>query len=475
MEKNYCAIDLGAESGRLIWGTLEDNKLEFAEIHRFPTKGTYLFNSFRWNVVRFWEEIKKGLKKAFESSESPLNGIAVDSWGVNLVYLTKDKELACLPFHYRDNIINIGDKVIRDRLSMEKVFEITGIQEMPINGLIHLFGIHQDRREILIRTKKICMIPDYINYLLTGRLTAEYTNASTTQILDAREKHWSEDLLKHVDLNPEYFPQILMPGDKIGDLHKSLCEELQIPSISVFSVGSHDTASAVAAIPAEGENWAYLSSGTWSLLGVEVDNPILTPSLREYNLTNEGGVFGKIRLLKNIMGLWLLQRCKAEWEQMQEHANITYDEITAEAEKIDTEKIIIDVDSPEFLNPTSMIDVIQIHCKNKGLTIPHTVGEITRCILESLAACYEETLKLLEQVSGRKVKILHIVGGGSKNELLNQITADRLGIPVLAGPVEATAIGNILMQAVADGAINSLEEIRAIVRNSFSIKKYLPR
>jgi rhamnulokinase len=477
MSENYIAIDLGADSGRLVLGKLENKKLTYEEIHRFPTKGTYVFGSYRWNVLRFWEEIKVGLKKLANIPNLNIKGMAVDSWGVNLLFLTKDNELAGQPFHYRDSLTETGDKKMRAMLNMDEVFDITGIQEVSYNGLVHLAGMYEKYPDILKRTDKIVMIPDFFNYLLTGKLTTEYTNATTSQIFDARKKIWSDTILKPFGLKSSVFPKVIEPGSLIGNLNSSVKEETGLADIPVYSIASHDTGSAVIGVPTEGKNWAYLSSGTWSLLGVETPQPIINKKAKELNLTNEGGAFNTIRFLKNIMGLWLLQRCKEIWdaEAAKNGDKVTYDQLTKEAESSPANRSIIQVDSSEFFNPKNMIDAIKTHCKDHKQSIPETRGQITRCIYDSLALRYKQVLEMLQDASGMKVEHLHIVGGGSQDRLLSQITANTLGIHVHCGPVEATAAGNILMQAYANKKIKDLAEIRQIIRNSFDIKTYSPK
>lgn len=476
MKEQYIGIDFGASTGRVILGTLENKKVTYEEIYRFPTEGTYIFNTFRWNLIRFWEEVKIGLKKIAELPNTNIRGIGVDSWGVNLVYLTEDNELACLPFHYRDDLINTGVKKMREIFDMKEVYSITGIQDINLNALPHLCGISTLYPQIFKRVKKICMIPDYFNYLLTGVLSTEYTNATTTELFDASKKCWSEKLLKPFGLSSESFPNLFFPGIKIGTLHPSVKEETKLGDIPVYSIASHDTGSAVLGVPAKGEKWAYLSSGTWSLLGVEIPSPIINEKGRSLNLTNEGGAFNTIRYLKNIMGLWLLQRSKAIWDEeaSKKGEKITYAQISKEAQEVSPKRSIISVDDPDFFNPKNMVESIQNYCSKHNQPVPKTRGEIARCIYDSLAIRYKEVLRMIEESIGYKIEKLYVVGGGSQDSLLNQLTANELGIDVFAGPVEATALGNIMMQAYANGTVSGLSEIRDIIRNSIEIKKYKP-
>ena len=469
--ESFLAIDLGADSGRIVLGTLSNNQLTLEEVHRFPTKGFNDYGAFRWDLPTYWEEIKIGLKKVAQNVDLDIRGIGVDSWGVNLVYLDGDNELVCLPFHYRDDLIHTGDDIMRKSLDMNRVYEITGIQEVKYNGLVHLFGVRELYPDVLSRTKSIVMIPDYFNFLLTGQLRTEYTNATTTQFFDAYMKLFSQEILQSLDLTPQVFPTTLNPGTMISSLSDSVQEDTGLDPIPIWSVASHDTASAVVGVPAEGENWAFLSSGTWSLIGVEIDSPIINEESRRLNLTNEGGAFEKIRLLKNVMGLWLIQRCRDVW--MQETGfPLSYEELSDEAEYQGV-NYVINVDAPEFFNPPNMIEAINQHCRENGYDIPENRGQYIHLVYNSLATRYRTVIEELEITSGISIERLYIVGGGSQDAVLNGMIASKLkGIKVYAGPTEATAIGNIMVQAFASGYVSDLHEIKAIIRNSFDIKRF---
>jgi len=498
MSGDYVAIDLGASSGRVILGTLQNEddkskiKISYKIIHRFYTGEFYIFDTMRWNIYRFWEEILIGLKKLSEMPNLNLQSIGVDSWGVNLVYLTNDYELACQPFHYRDSLINEGEQLIQNLFDLKEIYNITGIQHLNLNGLIHLCGLKKKYPEIINRTSKICMIPDYFNYLLTRNLTTEYTNASTTELVDIYKKDWSNKILEKLRIKKDVFPLILKPGTKIGTIHPSVKKQCNLNDLDVIAVATHDTASAVISVPIDMDSkevksyeCAYLSSGTWSLLGVEINHPIINEKSRELNFTNEGGAFDTIRFLKNIMGLWLIQKCKSIWDVKIKKGKInnldnsikelTYSLISEEAEKSEPKRSIIAVDDPIFFNPINMEEAIQKYCEKTNQPIPKTIGQIARCIYDSLAVRYKEVINLLEEILGYKIKRLYIVGGGSQDKLLNQLTANELKIDVYAGPIEATAIGNIMMQAYAKGFVNNLNEIRKIIRNSFEIEIYKPK
>lgn len=466
---SYIAIDLGAESGKLLVGTLRSKRLTLETLHRFPTKGFYDDDVFRWDLPSYWNEIKVGLSRA--SGRMDLQGIGVDSWGVNLVYLNREDELICLPFHYRDSLIHTGDKEMRKALDMDRVYEITGIQEAIYNGLVHLFGVRELYPSVLSDSNSIVMIPDYVNYLLTGDLATEYTNATTTQFMDARSKSFSEEILRLLGLTPDHFPPTQNPGSQLGTLRESVQKETGLGPIPVWTVASHDTASAVMGVPAEGDNWAFLSSGTWSLLGVEIDSPIINEDSKRFNLTNEGGAFGTVRLLKNVMGLWILQQCRDIW-QMETGSPLSYEEMSSEAEAQAVD-FTIDVDSPELFNPPNMVEAITTLCIQQGSYIPENRGQIIHLVYSSLAEKYEQVLDEIEATTKRPIERLYIVGGGSQDSALNQIIASTLkDIKVFAGPSEATAIGNILVQAYANGEVSGLQEIREVVRNSFDIQQF---
>ena len=470
-DTSYLAIDLGAESGRVLVGTLHKKRLTLETLHRFPTKGFYESDVFRWDLQAYWREIKEGLSRASEQKGLNLQGIGVDSWGVNLVYLNQEHELVCLPFHYRDSLIRTGDRKMRETMDMERVYEITGIQEVIYNGLVHLFGVRELYPTVFSNSKSIVMIPDYVNYLLTGTLATEYTNATTTQFFDAHSKSFSDELLRPLGLTSNNFPPIHMPGEQLGALRESIQQETGLGSILVWSVASHDTASAVVGVPAEGDNWAFLSSGTWSLLGVEVESPIINEDSKRFNLTNEGGAFGTIRLLKNVMGLWILQKCSDIW-QTETGSPLSYEELSREAEAQAVD-FTIDVDDPRLFNPPNMVEVIASLCKEQGLEALENRGQVIRLVYNSLAEKYKQVLDELETTTKKSIERLYIVGGGSQDATLNGLIASKLkGVKVFAGPTEATAIGNIMVQAQASGVVSNLHEIREVVRNSFDLRKY---
>ncbi len=468
-ETSYIAIDLGAESGRVLVGTLRSRCLTLETLHRFPTKGFHDADVLRWDLPSYWSEIKDGLSRA--SGRMDLHGIGVDSWGVNLVYLDHENELVCLPFHYRDSLIHTGDEKMRKALDIDRVYEITGIQEVIYNGLVHLFGVQELYPSVLSDSKSIVMIPDYINYLLTGNLATEYTNATTTQFLDAHSKLFSEEILRPLGLTPNHFPPIQNPGSQLGTLRELVQKETGLGPIPVWTVASHDTASAVVGVPAEDDNWAFLSSGTWSLLGVEIDSPIINEDSKRFNLTNEGGAFGTVRLLKNVMGLWILQNCRDIW-QKETGSPLSYEELSSEAEAQAVD-FTIDVDSQELFNPPNMVEAITTLCIEQGSPVPENRGQIIHLIYSSLAEKYKQVIDEIEATTKKPIERLYVVGGGSQDSSLNRIIASTLkDIDVFAGPSEAAAIGNIMVQAYANGQVSNLQEIREVVRNSFDIQQF---
>jgi rhamnulokinase len=400
----------------------------------------------------------------------------VDTWGVDHVLLSKSNELLSQPFHYRDARTNgIMARAFR-RVPREKIFAATGLQFMEINTLYQLLAWQKNNPEILAAADCLLMMPDFFHWCLSGARVAEFTDATTTQFFHPTKPTWSYDLLKRFNLPTKILPEVVSPGTKVGSLHKSVASRTGLNEISVIAPASHDTGSAVAAVPTtqtEQGTWAYLSSGTWSLMGLEVREAQLSKRVLDFNLTNEGGVDGTYRLLKNITGLWLIQQCKRAFEA--KGKKVDYSQLVRLAKAATPLRSFIDPDDPRFGNPPDMPAAIRAFCKETRQPIPDSEGALVRCTLESLALKYQAVLECLEQVSGKRVEVIHIVGGGSRNTLLNQFTADACNRPVLAGPVEATVFGNVLMQARACSEISSLKELRSIVRNSCEIQTFTPK
>lgn len=461
---HYLALDLGAESGRAIRGTLEDDRLTLTEIHRFPNGAVQLPDGLYWNVLRLWEEIQRAIALA---SSVPLESLGLDTWGVDFALLDETGALLANPRHYRDPRTNgMMDEVFR-RVPRREIFAQTGIQFLQLNTLYQLFALARQQPHLLQAAHTLLTIPDLFNYWLTGQQVCEFTNATTTQCFDPLRRTWATSLLEALDLPARLLPPVCEPGTILGPLSASPSVPPSASHPLVIAPACHDTGSAVVAVPAEGKGFAWLSSGTWSIMGVEVDAPCLDERALAYNFTNEGGVFGTWRLSKNIMGLWLIQECRREW-------GISYDEITRLAAEARPFLAVIDPDAEPFFHPGSMSEKIRQFCARSGQPIPQTRGEVARVALESLALKYRLVLERLEALTGARLTPLHIIGGGTKNRLLNQFTADAVGRPVVAGPVEATAIGNLLMQAIALGHLADLQAARALVRRSFPLETFLP-
>ncbi len=473
-DRNFVAFDLGAESGRSIVGKLADGKLLLDVTHRFPNLTGRLNGHLHWNLLDQWEQIKIGLGKSVKTGGGTMDvaGIGIDTWGVDFGLLSKTGELLGLPFHYRDTRTDGVMERTFNRISRDKIYAATGLQFMQFNSLFQLIAMQEANSAILEAAHTLLFIPDLFNYLFTGQRKSEFSIASTSQMMDPTTGQWAIGLLKQLDLPTHLLPKIVPSGSVIGPIEASVMKELGVGPIPVIAPGCHDTASAVASVPAEGKDWCYISSGTWSLVGVEIDKPILTARAQELNYTNEGGVGGTIRFLKNIMGLWLVQECRRQF--LKDGKEYNYAELTSMAAAAPAFKSIIDPDDAPFGMPGEMPAKIERYCRATNQPVPTSAGEFVRCCLDSLALTYRKTLEGLESVLGRKIGVIHIVGGGVQNELLNQMTASACGRPVVAGPVEATSIGNILVQAMATGDVASLADARAIVRKSFEVKHYQP-
>ncbi len=469
---DYVALDLGAESGRVMLGRLADGKLQMEEIHRFPTGATVIGETLRWDILHLFEEIKTGLRKLAARQITPAS-ISTDSWGVDYVYFRAGEPLLTLPFHYRDTRTDGGPEAAFARVPAETIFEETGIQFMSINTLYQLLDDSAKRADVMALADHFLNIGDYINYLLSGKVASEESLASTTQIYNPRERAWSKKLISQFGLPEKVFPPLVASGTPLGPLSKTFAEELKWPQTRVVATCSHDTGAAVAAVPAQGKNWAYLSSGTWSLLGIESPTPVITAESRAFNFTNEAGLGGTTRLLKNIVGLWIVQECRRAW--LKEGHDYSYDDLARLANEAEPLQSLIHPADPRFYRPDAMPQKIADYCTETGQKVPTTPGATIRCVYESLALLYHKTLQELQQISGQTIERLHIVGGGSKSDLLNQLAANATQIPVVAGPVEATAIGNILVQALALGHLKSASELRQVVADSFPGKTYQPQ
>lgn len=470
MSKVYLAADFGGGSGRVIAGWLEDGKLTMEEIHRFGNRQVRLGDHVYWDFPALFEDMKAGLKKA-ASKGYEVESIGVDTWGVDFGLIDRDGQLLGNPVCYRDARTAGMTEKLFETLNPTEHYATTGIQVMEINTLAQLLSIKGTAQ--LEAAEHLLFMPDLFSYFLTGKATNEYCIASTSELLDAKRREWSWETIEALGLPKRIFGDIVMPGTVRGKLRKDIAEETGLKDVKVIAVGSHDTASAVAAVPAiEGDGpVAFLSSGTWSLLGIELPEPILTEEARQAEFTNEGGVGGRIRFLQNITGLWILQRLMAEWKERGEEQ--TFGELLPAAEQASISSIIPVADAA-FTNPPSMEKAISDYCRQSNQPVPQTKGEFVRCLFQSLAKKYKDAIEGVNGLLPESLKRLHIIGGGSQNGLLNQFTADALGIPVWAGPVEATAMGNILVQAMAAGEVADLAELREVVRRSVTPKVFEP-
>jgi rhamnulokinase len=470
---SYIAVDLGAESGRVMLGSIANNKLVLDQCHRFPNTPIEKDGVLRWDIGGLFNEIKTGIADAIRQSPNPVGGIAVDSWGVDFGLIDDKGRLIENPYHYRDSRTNgMLDKAFAI-IPKREIYEKTGLQFMQINSLYQLLAQRLLESNTLDRAKKLLFTADLIGYLLCGRAYSEYSLASTSQMMNMRTGTWAVELFEKLNLPIGIMPEILQPGTVAGPLQAELAGELKCDPIDVIAVGSHDTACAVAAVPAESANWAYISCGTWSLMGVEIPQAIINDKTYDYQFTNEGGVGHTIRLLKNIMGLWLLQESRRQWQR--EGVELSYAQLAQMAAQAKPFMGVVDPDNSLFLAPGDMPARINQCLQQTGQKPITDKAQLARVILESLAMKYRRVRDYLVDVTGHAIDVIHIVGGGSQNTLLCQLTADATGTKVIAGPVEATASGNILMQALAKGQIQSVKQARQIVRQSFDVIEYQPQ
>jgi rhamnulokinase len=472
-KQHFIAIDLGAESGRVIGGRFDGERIQSEEAHRFANAPVRLPDGLHTDVLHIWTEVKAGMAKVIRQARGEIGGIGVDSWGVDFALLDHAGALLSNPYQYRDSMT---DGILEEAFRIvprEEIFEQTGIQIMQINSLYQLLALRRRNSPALEAAASILWTPDLFNYWMTDLRVSESCIASTSQCYDPRQGDWAMPLIKRFDLPTEIFRPLVLPGTVLGDLIPAVAEEVGAGKrIPVITPGGHDTALAVAAVPAQGKDFAYLSSGTWSLMGAELGEPCITAESLDRNFTNEGGVCRTIRFLKNITGLWVLQACRREWAGRGDE--LSYVDLTKLAGEAAPLRSLIDVEHGDFAKSDNMPSRIQVYCRRTGQPVPETKGEVARCVLESLALTYRKTLIDLERTLKRRLDPLHIVGGGSQNALLNQFAANATGRRVVAGPQEATAIGSILMQAMAAGLINSLAEGREVVRRSFPSTIYEP-
>lgn len=471
-KKYYFAVDLGATSGRTILGTLADGKLEQEELTRFPNNLIETGGHFYWDIYALYLEMIKGLQ-VVGNRGLDITSIGIDTWGVDFVFIGEDDAILRNPMAYRDpHTFAAIDDYLENVLDRKTVYDITGIQFMNFNSLFQLHAMRQANNVALQHCKKVLFVPDALSWMLTGEAVCEYTIASTSQMLDPRTGDLSEKLIESVGMKRSQFGRMVQPGTQIGVLTEEVQKMTGLGAVPVIAVAGHDTGSAVAAVPAKNEQFAYLSSGTWSLMGIETKKAIINERSYELNFTNEGGIEGTTRFLKNICGMWLYERCRREWPE--EVRKLSHPELQGSAMKVEAFRSIINPDDKAFANPPSMIEAIQQYCRETGQTVPETPAEICRCIFDSLALRYRQVFLWLKEFATFDLNVLHIIGGGSLNKFLNQFTADALGVEVLAGPQECTAIGNIMLQAKASGDVADIWAMRAIIANSVEMVPYHP-
>lgn len=472
MEKHtFLAFDLGATSGRAVIGKLCGDTFEMEEIHRFPNAIMEMHGKYYWNVYSLYQELKKALVICAQKGIKP-ESIGIDTWGVDFGYIAADGSLAGLPRAYRDPYTNGAPEAYFEIVPREEVYAKTGIQIMNFNSLYQLYSAKREGSSALENASSILFMPDLLAYLLTGKQVCEYTEASTSQFVNPATHSVESSLLEAIGVDSKIVQPLVLPGTPIGELTDTLAAETGVGKIMVYAVAGHDTASAIAAIPAEDGEFAYLSSGTWSLMGVECEHPIITPDSYKNNFTNEGGIDGTTCFLKNITGMWLLEQCRKEWAAA--GRDYDYPSIVAMAQGETPFRSFINPDDASFANPTSMTEAIAAFCSATGQQIPITDAQFVRCIFESLALCYRDTLESMREVVPFAIKRLHVIGGGSKNALLNQFTANALGIPVIAGPSEATAIGNCMIQARAAGLVGDRHSMRKLIGRVIATDTFTP-
>ncbi|MCA9142503.1 MAG: rhamnulokinase [Planctomycetaceae bacterium] len=476
--KVYLAVDLGASSGRVVAGLFDGKRLQLEDVHRFENGGIRANDRMYWDLLALWQNITDGLRASAVRYCDRVASVGVDTWGVDYGLLGPGDELLGNPYHYRDARTNHVMEQAFEVVSREEIFAETGLQFMQFNTLFQLIAMKQQNPQLLDTAESFLMMPDLFHWLLTGEKANEFTNASTSQFHNPAKNAWSESLFDRFNLPKNILGTVLTPGTRLGGLRPSVSEATGLRDVSVILPGTHDTASAVMAVPAVGTptehpNWCYISSGTWSLMGAEIPAPVISDRCRELNFTNEGGVGGTTRLLKNIGGLWLVQECRRIWKQ--EGHELGWSELVDRATTATPLVSLINPDAGEFVAPNNMPQAIREFCRTSGQEPPESVGAVIRCALESLALRYRMVLNWTTELTGSNIDTIHIVGGGTQNRLLCQMAADACNCQVVAGPVEATAIGNVMMQVVSSGEVSSIEQAREVVRNSFDVEEYAPQ
>lgn len=463
------AIDLGATSGRGIIGSFDGKKLTLEENHRFDDSSVNMTGTLQWNINDIYENIKTAISK----SPKEIKSIGIDTWGVDYGLIGKDGRLLSLPVNYRDGRTDGMVDSTENLVTKKELYGITGIQFMNFNTVYQLVSEMRTNPKTVEAARRLLMIPDLLGYFLTGNEVNEYTNATTGALVDARSHEWAFDMIKKYGIPTHIFGELVNPGTIIGKLRDAVKTDVGDINANVVTVASHDTASAIVAVPAEGDDFVYISSGTWSLMGTELRSPVIDQKTLEYSFTNEGGADGRICFLKNIMGLWIHTECRRDFAK-KDGFKTSYDDLAEMGAKSMPMRSIIDPNDVIFTPPGNMTGRIADYCRKTGQPVPETKGEFVRCVFDSLALCYRDTLRKIEIMTGKKTPFINIVGGGAKETLLCQYTADACGIPVYAGPEEATAIGNLAVQAMSTGEIKDIAQAREVVRNSFNVAEYLP-
>ena len=470
---SFLAVDLGASSGRVMDCAWNGERFSLNEAHRFPNAGVRIGADLHWDVLRIWSEIQIGLRRSCTQRKEPPAGIGVDSWGVDFCLLDERDRLLGNPHHYRDSRTSGVPAAVQSKINGHDLFRATGVQTMEINTVFQLAAMDLAKDRRLMHACSLLMIPDFIQYLLCGEKRAEYTNASTTEIFDLRARQWSREVLQRLELPDRIFQQIVQPGTVLGDMQSSVQSECGLPSgVPCIAVASHDTASAVAAIPGMDDASVFLSSGTWSLMGVLVNEPNLSDAAFRSGFTNEGATNGRVRLLKNMTGLWILQECVRLWEAA--GSPCAWVDLEEAASLAPAFRSLIDPSASAFLAPADMRAAVAQFCATSGQPVPQSKGEFARCVFDSLSFAYRDVVEELERITGRSLSTIRVVGGGSLNQFLCQMTADACGRPVIAGPVEASALGNASLQALATGHLKSLSEAQEALRQSVELHHYQP-
>ena len=473
--KNYLIFDFGASNGRSVIARFDSNKFDMEVIHRFDNRPVYAAGTLYWDILRLYSELMIGIQSSVKKYKN-ITSMALDAWGADFGFIDSNGKLISNPVHYRDEKRKVDSDSLYKIIPRKELFELTGASIIPIFDLFHLYSLKLQNAPEFVNGDKFLTMPDIFNYFLTGRVYNEYTRITTSVMYNQKEGRWEDRIFDKLDLPKDIFPEIIMPGEEIDNISNKVCSELEIETMPVIAPAAHDTSSAIAGIPvvSKNKNWTFISMGTWCIIGKETESPIINNQTLNAGFSNEGGV-GRLNLfVKNVTGLWIIQQCREKW--IKDSGSISWDEIVKLAAAADSFKSFIDVNDLIFSKPqVDMPETISKYCKEKGQGVPESIGEISRCIYESLAMQFKYDLNKLEKLTSKKIELLHLVGGGTQNKLLCQWTADAAGIPIIAGPTETTSVGNLLMQLKASGEIKNLDEGRKISLNSSEVTNYKPK